>query len=41
MVQAPLELPAPDVFRPAPFRARVRPDERFVVASRSMEGAKA
>lgn len=41
MVQAPVELLALDVFRPAPFRAKVRPDERFVVACRSVEGAKA
>jgi hypothetical protein len=38
MVQAPLERVALDVFRPA---RKARPDERFVVASRSVEGAEA
>lgn len=38
MVQAPFELVALDDFRPA---RKARHDERFVVASRSVEGAKA
>jgi hypothetical protein len=37
MVQAPLELVALDVFRPA---RKARPDERFVVAGRPGEGAR-